>query len=55
MTSRTPDDDTLHDQPDPADDPSTPEGNRYSPNFEPEHDEEKLIKPEGADIDTDGG
>lgn len=36
-------------------DPSTAEGNVFSPDFEPNRDEEKLIKPKDADIDTDGG
>lgn len=36
-------------------DPSTPEGNSYSPDFEPEPGEEKVYNPKDADIDTDGG
>ncbi|MBF7141129.1 MULTISPECIES: hypothetical protein [Pseudomonas] len=42
-------------QPDTEADPSTAEGNPFSPDFEPDCDEEKLIKPNDADIDTDGG
>jgi hypothetical protein len=36
-------------------DPSTPEGNTFSPDFEPEQDEETLTKPKDTDIETDGG
>lgn len=36
-------------------DPSTAEGNSYSPDFEPEASEEKVYNPKDADIDTDGG
>lgn len=53
MTTREPDE-RAPSQPE-SDDPSTPEGNTFSPDFEPEQDEEKLYKPKDADIDTDGG
>jgi hypothetical protein len=36
-------------------DPSTAEGNSYSPDFEPKPSEEKVYNPKDADIDTDGG
>lgn len=36
-------------------DPSTAEGNSYSPDFGPEPGEGKVYNPKDADIDTDGG
>lgn len=36
-------------------DASTAEGNTFSPDFEPEQDEDTFTKPKDGDIDTDGG
>jgi hypothetical protein len=38
-----------------GEDVSTAEGNAFSPDFEPEADEQALTKPKDTDIETDGG